>query len=279
MIGGAFAIAITFIFDSGILHLPTEQEPPRRAHGTRRRRVPRRLQRTLGAGHARDRPPRATCRRAKVGPTTSHLRRRSHPMPNEAHATAVGAVVHLGKLEVKHDARNLKLARYIDDAVVLPEVPKSIDWSAKVKSWPMYGNDKLGDCTCAAVGHMTEAWTANAGHEKLPTEQAVEGLYWATGSQDTGRYCLRRAQLLAVDGIRQRRQAHRLRAGRREQPGARRVHVLGVRRRLHRGAAPQERPDARKRSGRSRAGPTRSPAPGAATASTSSITRATARPA
>lgn len=111
-------------------------------------------------------------------------------MPNEAHATAVGAVVHLGKLEVKHDARNLKLARYIDDAVVLPEVPKSIDWSAKVKSWPMYGNDKLGDCTCAAVGHMTEAWTANAGHEKLPTEQAVEGLYWATGSEDTGRYCL-----------------------------------------------------------------------------------------
>jgi hypothetical protein len=111
-------------------------------------------------------------------------------MPNEAHVAAVGATVHLGKLEVKQDTRNLQLAKYLDEAVALPQVPASVDWSQKVASWPMYGNDKLGDCTCAAVGHMEEAWSANADAPEVPTEQNVLDLYWATGQQDTGRYCL-----------------------------------------------------------------------------------------
>jgi hypothetical protein len=111
-------------------------------------------------------------------------------MPNEAHAAAVGQVVHLGKLEVKADPRNLQLARYIDDQQALPQVPDSVDWSQKVGSWPMYGNDKLGDCTCAAVGHMEEAWSANAGQAEVPSEQSVLDLYWATGTKDSGRYCL-----------------------------------------------------------------------------------------
>lgn len=109
---------------------------------------------------------------------------------NEAHTAAVDQVVHLGKLEVKHDPRNLMLATYIDDAVALPAVPAAIDWSQKVATWPMYGNDTLGDCTCAAVGHMEEAWSANAGHANVPPDQAVLDLYWATGKTDTGRYCL-----------------------------------------------------------------------------------------
>jgi hypothetical protein len=109
---------------------------------------------------------------------------------DEAHAAAVGAVVHLGKLEVKPDRRNLLLATYIDDAVALPAVPASVDWSRTVANWPMYGNDTLGDCTCAAVGHMEEAWSANAGQPEVPDPQAVLDLYWATGSADTGRYCL-----------------------------------------------------------------------------------------
>lgn len=109
---------------------------------------------------------------------------------NEAHAAAVGGTVHLGKLEVKADSRNLMLARYIDDSVALPPVPASVDWAQKVSSWPMYGNDTLGDCTCAAVGHMEEAWSANAGAPEVPTESDVTNLYWATGNADTGRYCL-----------------------------------------------------------------------------------------
>jgi len=111
-------------------------------------------------------------------------------MPDQAHAAAVDQVVHLGKLEVKKDDRNLRLAAYVDDAVALPDLPASIDWSKKVSQWPMYGNDKLGDCTCAAVGHMEETWSANAGEPEVPVDKDVLDLYWATGTEDTGRYCL-----------------------------------------------------------------------------------------
>jgi hypothetical protein len=110
-------------------------------------------------------------------------------MPNDAHSAAVGRVVHLGKLEVKHDARNLQMARYLvkDE---LPPIPGTFVWSKNVATWPMYGNDKLGDCTCAAVGHMEESWSAAAEHPEVPPDQAVLDLYWATGTEDTGRYCL-----------------------------------------------------------------------------------------
>jgi hypothetical protein len=107
-----------------------------------------------------------------------------------AHAAAVGRVVRLGKREVKHDARNLQLARYLEEPTVLPRVPDRAEWSKKVAAWPMYANDKLGDCTCAAVGHMEEAWSANIDKPEVPDEQAVLDLYWATGTEDVGRYCL-----------------------------------------------------------------------------------------
>lgn len=42
----------------------------------------------------------------------------------------------------------------------LPAVPTMVDYVSKVTSWPMYGNDQIGDCTCAAAGHMIQAWTA-----------------------------------------------------------------------------------------------------------------------
>ena len=111
-------------------------------------------------------------------------------MPNRAHAAAVGHEVRLGKLEVKHDARNLQLARYVDTETLLPDVPSNASWSQKVKRWPMYANDRLSDCTCAAVAHMEEGWSANAGKVEVPNEQSVLDLYWATGKTDTGRYCL-----------------------------------------------------------------------------------------
>ena len=102
----------------------------------------------------------------------------------------VGHEVHLGKLEVKPDSRNLQLARYIESQVVLPQVPEKVDWSQAVSQWPMYKNDALGDCTCAAAGHMEEAWSANASEPEVPSEKAILDLYWATGTEDTGRYCL-----------------------------------------------------------------------------------------
>jgi hypothetical protein len=65
----------------------------------------------------------------------------------------------LGKLPVRTDVRTLSLGRYVDPAR-LPEPPPALDLTAHVGEWPMYANDRLGDCTTAAAGHMIEAWSA-----------------------------------------------------------------------------------------------------------------------
>jgi len=76
-------------------------------------------------------------------------------------ATTTIAAQKLGKLPVRVDVRTLALARYVDTSK-LPKPPASFDEMAHVHDWPMYANDKIGDCTCAAAGHMIEAWTAAA---------------------------------------------------------------------------------------------------------------------
>ena len=51
-------------------------------------------------------------------------------------------------------------ARYVNLAK-LPKPPDVLDLTKGVPDWPMYANDTRGDCTCAAAGHMIEAWTAS----------------------------------------------------------------------------------------------------------------------
>jgi hypothetical protein len=54
-------------------------------------------------------------------------------------------------------------------------------------------NDRLGDCTCAAAGHMILEWTTNAGDPFVPRDQqivaaysAIAGYDPATGANDNG---------------------------------------------------------------------------------------------
>jgi hypothetical protein len=74
-------------------------------------------------------------------------------------ATTQIAAQMLGKLPVRTDVRTLSLARYVD-AANLPAPPDAFDETSGVVSWPMYANDRIGDCTTAAAAHMIEAWTA-----------------------------------------------------------------------------------------------------------------------
>ena len=37
----------------------------------------------------------------------------------------------------------------------------------------MYANDTIGDCTCAAAGHMIEIWTSQTAHPAVPTTEQV----------------------------------------------------------------------------------------------------------
>lgn len=82
----------------------------------------------------------------------------------------------------------LRFAKYVDEAVVLPATPPSVDLYSAVPSWPMYENDSLGDCTCAATGHMVQAWSAAAGGLKTMDDADVVRMYWETGDPpaDTG---------------------------------------------------------------------------------------------
>jgi hypothetical protein len=89
----------------------------------------------------------------------------------------------LGKLAPKHDPRTLHLANYLNIGK-LPPVPAQKDWSGKVLAWGMLRNDTLGDCTCAAAGHMIMEWTANASTEIYPSDTAIVAAYSAVSGYD-----------------------------------------------------------------------------------------------
>jgi len=87
--------------------------------------------------------------------------------------TAALATGKLGKLPVRTDVRTLRLKRYVD-AATLPTPPATLDLTPHVAEWPMYANDRRGDCTTAAAGHMIEAWTAAAAGKAVEiSEKAV----------------------------------------------------------------------------------------------------------
>jgi hypothetical protein len=63
----------------------------------------------------------------------------------------------LGRLPNDPTKPRLRLIQHLDTAV--PPNPAVVDWMSKVLSWPMYGNDRYGDCVFAMAGHAIEAWT------------------------------------------------------------------------------------------------------------------------
>ncbi len=102
------------------------------------------------------------------------------------------AAMRLGKTPARYDSRTLQLAHYLKPGV-LPAPPATSNWAAKVRSWPMMGNDRIGDCTIAAAGHCIEEWTTDAGKpvvvpdpEIVAAYSAVAGYNPVTGQHDTG---------------------------------------------------------------------------------------------
>jgi hypothetical protein len=99
-----------------------------------------------------------------------------------------------GKLPAQPARPHLKLSPVLAE---LPTPPISADWQSNSISWPMYANDTVGDCTCAAVGHVINQLTFyGAGAEYMVTTAHVLAMYSAiTGynpkdsNSDTGAYC------------------------------------------------------------------------------------------
>lgn len=92
----------------------------------------------------------------------------------------------LGRAPAKRDTRNLKFASYLTH---LPAIPQSADWGERVfEKWGMMLNDKYGDCTCAAVGHAIQTFTANASTIFTAPDDAVQGLYVTVTGQEGGAF-------------------------------------------------------------------------------------------
>ena len=91
----------------------------------------------------------------------------------------------LGKKPARHDPRTLQMANYL----ALPAVPAAQDWTKKAaKGWGMMLNDQLGDCTCAAIGHIVQAWSANAGPQEITLpDDAILKAYEAVGGYKPGK--------------------------------------------------------------------------------------------
>lgn len=85
----------------------------------------------------------------------------------------------LGRAKPIPDRRTLRLAHYLDVAK-LPTPPPTFLIGAGVK-WPMYANDRLGDCTIASAAHMIQGWSKAVGRYRKPTDASVLRAYWQTG--------------------------------------------------------------------------------------------------
>jgi hypothetical protein len=100
----------------------------------------------------------------------------------------------LGKLPPKPHLFSLPFDKYLGTA--LPPPSPTAAWQDAVpdSQWGMYGNDQIGDCTCAAKAHILMAVTANAGQgivmpsldEVIAMYSAVSGYDPRTGANDNG---------------------------------------------------------------------------------------------
>jgi len=82
----------------------------------------------------------------------------------------------LGKQPVRHDPRTFEIVKYLGTSIPTP--PKCENWMAKISSWPMMGNDTVGDCTCAAAGHDEQLWTTYTQVAPfIPTTAQVLAMY------------------------------------------------------------------------------------------------------
>lgn len=76
----------------------------------------------------------------------------------------------------KHPAKQVKTLQLRDYARLPLPVP-AYGLSYKVNDFGMMLNDQLGDCTCAAIGHLIQIWTAEAGHEVVLPDDVILKLY------------------------------------------------------------------------------------------------------
>lgn len=89
----------------------------------------------------------------------------------------------LGKRPPRRREGTPLMAKY---AAALPAPPAAVSWAGKLTTLGAMGNDRLGDCTCAALGHAIQTWTSQAGGEATIPDAAVLAVYEAVGGYVPG---------------------------------------------------------------------------------------------
>lgn len=91
----------------------------------------------------------------------------------------------LGRIPSRRDGRTLQLTRYLPSgARAFAAPPLARDWSREVRRFGMFGNDRIGCCGLASIGHILQAQAANARRELLVTERDVVDAYRVVGNYD-----------------------------------------------------------------------------------------------
>ncbi len=86
----------------------------------------------------------------------------------------------LGKRAPIRDPRTLRLQNYLTKQ--LPPAPTQGGYWLKIRDWPMYLNDQIGDCVFAAAGHMIQQWTTyDASPVVLPDAVILEAYQKVSG--------------------------------------------------------------------------------------------------
>jgi len=85
----------------------------------------------------------------------------------------------LGRKATRSDPRTLRLASYLPKE--LPPAPDAMNWMRTKTDWGQMANDRLGDCTIAAVAHAIQVWYNATGNALTYDDQTVVGYYerWA----------------------------------------------------------------------------------------------------
>lgn len=82
----------------------------------------------------------------------------------------------LGRKPRKHNPKIMHMSALLC-SIELPKPPEKVDWTHGIKDFGMMLNDTLGCCTCAAVYHARQIWTANVLVEKTEPDNCVLKLY------------------------------------------------------------------------------------------------------
>ena len=114
------------------------------------------------------------------------------------------SMMKLGKQAARRDNRSLAFAAYAANLASAPDVCNNTD---KITNLGMMLNDTLGDCTCATVGHIIQAWTAECGAQIILPDSVILALYEKFGydpndpSTDGGAVILDVIKLWRTSGV------------------------------------------------------------------------------